>query len=116
MNGKCVSYAELREMLRLGESATVARMVAEKFAKLYDVVTAYHAGSGIVCMVYDSEGEPVVANKNYVGVISESGIAVEAEVGEETERPHYCGDDTCEWDCGYQSCGVCIDVCRCNDY
>lgn len=26
---------------------------------------------------------------------------------------HYCGDPKCDWGCGVQSCGGCIDVCRC---
>jgi hypothetical protein len=25
----------------------------------------------------------------------------------------YCGDAGCDWGCGVQSCGGCIDVCRC---
>ena len=28
----------------------------------------------------------------------------------------YCGDRGCDGDCGVQSCGSCIDVCRCNKY
>lgn len=29
---------------------------------------------------------------------------------------HYCGDWKCDWDCGVQSCGGCIDTCRCDAY
>lgn len=28
-------------------------------------------------------------------------------------RIHYCGDPDCDWGCGIQRCGGCIDVCRC---
>jgi hypothetical protein len=28
----------------------------------------------------------------------------------------YCGDRTCDFDCGVQSCGMCIDCCRCYKY
>ena len=31
-------------------------------------------------------------------------------------RVHYCGDRECDWGCGVQSCGGCIDVCRCDRY
>jgi hypothetical protein len=32
-------------------------------------------------------------------------------------RPaHYCGDPSCDGDCGVQQCGVCIDCCRCPMY
>jgi hypothetical protein len=26
----------------------------------------------------------------------------------------YCKDEECDWGCGVQSCGGCIDVCRCD--
>jgi hypothetical protein len=33
-------------------------------------------------------------------------------------NPHlilcYCGNETCDRDCGVQSCGCCIDTCRCD--
>ena len=32
------------------------------------------------------------------------------------EMLHYCGDRYCDWGCGVQSCGGCIDVCRCSRY
>jgi hypothetical protein len=28
----------------------------------------------------------------------------------------YCGDKSCDGDCGVQSCGFCIDCCRCYKY
>lgn len=28
----------------------------------------------------------------------------------------YCRNDSCSGDCGAQSCGMCIDVCRCSRY
>ncbi len=28
----------------------------------------------------------------------------------------FCGDTECDFQCGTQSCGVCIDCCRCRDY
>jgi hypothetical protein len=28
----------------------------------------------------------------------------------------YCGYEECDWGCGVQSCGGCIDVCRCDRY
>ncbi len=28
----------------------------------------------------------------------------------------YCKDEECDWGCGVQSCGGCIDVCRCDRY
>lgn len=27
----------------------------------------------------------------------------------------YCGDPSCDFDCGTQYCGVCIDKCKCYD-
>jgi hypothetical protein len=29
------------------------------------------------------------------------------------ELIHYCGEEWCEGNCGVQSCGACIDTCRC---
>jgi hypothetical protein len=31
-------------------------------------------------------------------------------------RTHFCNIQSCVGDCGYQSCGICIDVCRCATY
>ena len=45
-------------------------------------------------------------------------ICAEIAYEEERKRVHYCGDPTCEWNCGILVCG-CIDVCRnydCRDY
>jgi hypothetical protein len=37
--------------------------------------------------------------------------------GISTHNPiHYCGDQYCNIDCGVQSCGGCIDVCRCDRF
>jgi hypothetical protein len=78
---------------------------ASALTTAYDV-SIYHLGSGIVSTLTDLKWELTV-------VISAEGLEIEAELGEETDRPHYCGDERCEWDCGVQECGYCIDVCRC---
>jgi hypothetical protein len=32
-----------------------------------------------------------------------------------TQKLHYCREEYCDWTCGVQECGSCIDTCRCRD-
>jgi hypothetical protein len=43
------------------------------------------------------------------------GEAIQAFI-DRFKRVCYCGDRLCEFDCGVQSCGMCIDCCRCPSY
>jgi hypothetical protein len=120
-NKKRVTFHELNLML---PATQVCREVVQMFDDIYDkfgIISINHLGSGIVNMVYDrrrfnatrADEEDAARNGDMKVSIALNGVDIEAEIGDETDRPHYCGDDRCEGECGIQDCGLCIDVCRC---
>jgi hypothetical protein len=87
----------------------------------YGVVGVAHVGSGIIQTMYDShimkDMQPFVDelirkdSLTYFTTIGNLEIAV--SIGIDADKPHYCGDEDCDEDCGILWCG-CIDVCRRN--
>jgi hypothetical protein len=120
IGGVPTPYAEIAVPDKNGLCAYAASALTTVYDD-YGGISIYHLGSGIVSMLTDLKWEinthaaflDAKAKGLLTVVISAEGLEIEAELGEETDRPHYCGDERCEWDCGVQECGYCIDVCRC---
>jgi hypothetical protein len=48
-------------------------------------------------------------------LLEQVGMAIQAYI-DRFKPVCYCRDPNCDFDCGVQSCGSCIDVCRCYKY
>jgi hypothetical protein len=123
IGGKPVSYAEVVDIVQ--DKDAFCRHVVSSLEASYDeygAISIQHLGSGIVAMITELKWEINTqeafriawAKGDLTALVLVEDLAVEAEIGDETDRPHYCGNESCDWECGVQDCGACIDVCRCS--